>query len=99
MARTAETVFEARAMDLVGQANDESLNWMMRLMKERWAYLDEAATSSFSVGELVKFATKNLGTVYGSVTKVNRKTVRVRTQSGTSWKVSSHILEHSDGPE
>ena len=91
--------FGARATDLIAIANDTQLNWLMRLMKERWSRLDEAATSSFKVGDTVKFTTKNSDTRYGSVIKVNRKTVRVLTQAGLPWKVSSHILEHSDGPE
>lgn len=51
----------------------------------------------FSIGERVSFAPEGRALVTGILTKYNRKTVTVITESGEHWNVSPSLLRKAEG--
>lgn len=47
---------------------------------------------AFHVGQRVLFITKEADIIYGSILKLNQKTVSVMAEDGTRWKVSPSLL-------
>lgn len=47
----------------------------------------------FKVGDKVKFDAKTRGIIHGTITKMNAKSVKVRTDAGVTWNVSPTFLE------
>lgn len=47
----------------------------------------------FRIGDKVKFDAKTRGMVHGTITKMNAKSVKVKTDAGVTWTVSPQFLE------
>ena len=63
---------------------------------ERLKFLDSMHTHKemmqFSPGDKVSFEPSGRGKQFGTLTKYNKKTVTVITESGQKWNVSPHLL-------
>ena len=65
---------------------------LSQVIKQQWKYLEMDSASQLTVGQMVKFMTRQGQTIEGQVTKINTKTVNVRSTAGTQWKVSPSLL-------
>ena len=71
------------------RVNDVTVTHVRRLMGDRQG----RAAARFSVGDKVSFKAKRSGAwVLGTITKINMKTVHLRTNTGETWHVSPSIL-------
>ncbi len=76
--------------------NEEELTALNHRIVERLKFLDSVRTHSdmmeFSLGEKVCFDSPGQGMQLGVLTKFNKKTVTIITETGTRWNVSPHFL-------
>ena len=73
--------------------NIDDLREVMNACNVRFRELQLRVTAMLTVGDAVSFQTKYGETIYGTVTKVNQKTVSVRNNSsGGNWKVTASLL-------
>lgn len=74
----------------------EELEDLNHRVVERLKYLDtlntQQAMMALSIGTQVSFDSSRHGRVFGTVFKLNRKTVSVFTEEGRQWNVSPHLL-------
>ena len=77
--------------DYIKNADNETLNAIITQINRRRSALQEEATDNFVVGQAVEFTRKDGDIVRGSIQKINRKTIHVKTDFVT-WKVSPSLL-------
>jgi len=77
--------------DYIKSADNETLNAIITQINRRRSALQEEATDNFVVGQAVEFTRKDGDIVRGSIQKINRKTIHVKTDFVT-WKVSPSLL-------
>lgn len=78
---------------LFSQMDENDLNHVVELHRHQRALLGAKAKKNFRPGQNVKFVGKNGIKVFGKITKINRKTIAVRAEGGTNWRVSPSLLE------
>jgi len=69
----------------------KEIDTMWNILKRRAKQLDEQIANSFSIGDKVSFKGRYNRVETGVVTKVNTKTINVRTESNM-WRVAPSIL-------
>ena len=79
-------------------ATNDELNDIITQIKRRRSQLTEQVSWTFNVNDMVRFdrGARRGGWVTGKVTKVNRKTVKVKVSGGATtvnWTVSPRLLE------
>lgn len=85
----------AKKIDLDGLTRDELIKLNKRIVS-KIKELDAESTTSFSMGDKVSFRTKKGKTVYGTVDKVNRKTIDILDASSMlKWRVSASMLQRA----
>lgn len=66
---------------------------------ERLRFLHQMRAHSqmleFSIGDRIMFEPDNRGPVYGILTRYNKKTVTILTESGQKWTVSPTLIKHA----
>ena len=77
--------------DYIKNADNETLNVIITQINRRRSALQEEATDNFVVGQDVEFTRKDGDIVRGSIQKINRKTIHVKTDL-VLWKVSPSLL-------
>tara|TARA_S200002703_G_scaffold40851_3_gene35557 strand:+ start:5521 stop:5802 length:282 start_codon:yes stop_codon:yes gene_type:complete len=77
--------------DYIKSADNETLNAIITQINRRRSALQEEAIDNFVVGQAVEFTRKDGDIVRGSIQKINRKTIHVKTDFVT-WKVSPSLL-------
>lgn len=88
-------------LDVLDESQLIDLN---RRIVERIKFLRQAKAHAgmlrFAIGEPVSFPSRNGETVYGVLTRYNKKTVTILATCGHLWNVPPHILksERIDGP-
>ena len=70
----------------------EELRIIMNIVNMRFKELQARAAQSFVRGDTVTFTTKHGQKITGVVTKINQKTVSVKTPT-SEWKVSGSLLK------
>ena len=74
----------------------EELIELNQRVVDRLKFLDSLRTYNemmqFTPGERVSFEAPGRDRQYGTLVKLNKKTVTVVTESGQRWKVSPHLL-------
>jgi len=83
-------------VDSLAQLNDtKALRHLNKQVVARLNHLDRqeqaVAALAFNIGQRVKFESKKRGVISGVITKVNQKTVNVKTETLT-WRVSPSLL-------
>lgn len=86
MSTVTKAIFAIDSLDEMREAQN-ALNVRFRELQRR-------AAISFRVGDSVKFQSRTGKTISGNVTKVNQKTVSVRT-ADSNWKVSASLLQRA----
>lgn len=77
-------------LDTITSTDD--LATVSRMVKDRWDTLQRRVATSFRVGERVTFTARRGIKVNGNVLAVNPKNIKVKTDQGTIWNVSSTLL-------
>jgi len=84
-------ISELQKMSIDELANYHSL--VTQVYKEKIRHKQATIALKFHVGDTVAFDSRRSGRVYGTVKKVNRKTIIVKENSGyMTWKVSPSLL-------
>lgn len=78
--------------DYIKSADNETLNAIITQINRRRSALQEEAIDNFVVGQDVEFTRKDGDTIRGSIQKINRKTILVKTDLNLLWKVSPSLL-------
>ena len=78
--------------DYIKSADNETLNAIITQSNRRSSALQEEAIDNFVVGQDVEFTRKDGDTIRGSIQKINRKTILVKTDLNLLWKVSPSLL-------
>ena len=80
------------AVDTIGD-----LKALNRLVVQRIRAVDSQRQSSAAVqlciGQRVEFKTRRRGTIEGVITKINKMTVKIRTDADVVWTVSPTLVE------
>lgn len=78
---------------------EEDLLYLNRMVVERLNLLAQAKSTAqlaqFSEGDRVSFTANDGAIKYGTVLRLNKKTVGLRTDDGQQWKVSPGLLRKS----
>ena len=78
----------------IRNANRDEVNTIINLIKERQREITRQESRKFTVGDRVSFDAKTRGVITGEITKVNRKTVKVKADGvGFMWVVSPSLLK------
>ena len=77
---------------LSGNFSAEDLKSISQATKAAYTMLQSRAKFAFYIGESVNFANRSGQLITGKVTKINQKTIIVRTNTGMEWKVSPSLL-------
>jgi len=78
--------------DYIRNADHETLNAIITQINRRRSSLQEQAADNFMVGQDVEFTRKSGDIIQGSIQKINRKTILVKTNLNLLWKVSPSLL-------
>ncbi len=81
-------------MNAIRNADNNTLDAIVEMVKARRSMISREVASSFSVGDAVFFNDKRGMKVTGTILKINPKTIRVSTNNGL-WKVSPSLLKAS----
>lgn len=79
-------------MNAIRNADNDTLDAIIDLVRARRSMISREVRSSFSVGDAVFFNDKRGMKVTGTILKINPKTIRVSTPGGL-WKVSPTLLK------
>jgi ribosomal protein L35AE/L33A len=88
-----KSVMEINKAILSGNLSADELRSINQALKAAYTMLQSRAKVAFYVGESVRFNTRSGELVTGKVTKINQKTIAVRTDTGMQWKVSPSLLK------
>lgn len=78
---------------LSGISNNETFEAARLLLLERQRALQTLNAMAFRVGQRVVFDARSRGIVFGVITKINAKSIKVKATSGMTWKVSPSLLK------
>jgi len=78
-------------LDQVARMDNAELNRVVEAVKMRRTFISKESARGLFIGDAVSFEGKR-GTVQGTVTKVNTKTVVVDTVRDGRWKVTASML-------
>lgn len=72
----------------------ESLAAVSAIIRERNSDIQAAARSQFRIGDYVRFDAKSRGRgiISGRIVKINGKTIKVKANSGATWRVTPSLL-------
>jgi hypothetical protein len=90
MAVDIDRLSEAELIDLHNRIVER-----LRIMKQLRAHTQML---EFRIGDRVSFKPDGRPTMVGMLTRYNRKSVTVITESGERWNVSPSLLSRMDGP-
>lgn len=77
--------------EIVDQLNRDEINLAIDLIVERRDLLTREHVNQFKLNDYVSFDF-NGETVYGSITKVNKKTLNIESKAGKQYRVSPNYL-------
>lgn len=76
---------------LLGNFSADELKTIQNALKVAYTSMQTVAKFSYEQGDKVYFTTRNGDKVMGVVSKINQKTITVKTVTST-WKVSPSLL-------
>ena len=77
----------------VHSMDSQQLDQLVDAIRLRRQWLSKQAIRKMVVGERVSFDSGNRGIIRGVITKTNRKTVGVRSDCGTNWRVAASLIQ------
>lgn len=85
-----------KVIQAIGAVTDrDELNQVSAALRAQYNHLSHMAALSFLAGDSVYFIARRGRRLDGTVMKVNRKTVTVRTTDGMVWKVGPSLLRRN----
>ena len=78
-------------VETIRNANLDELNTIIALVRDRQRSIQVEVGSNFRIGDSVSFNDKRGAKVTGTITKINRKSIKVDT-GGYIWNVSPSLL-------
>lgn len=88
-----DTEVRKRVMALLNDMDRDDLKETWDMVKEVHDFRTRQTTRLYSVGDMVQWDSKRGMTAKGKVTKVNEKTLSIRGEDGTPWKVTSTLVQ------
>jgi ribosomal protein L35AE/L33A len=80
-----------RLATILGKADTSQMNEIISLVRNAQTQAQAKAASSFNIGDAVMFKSKGGQVVRGTIAKVNRKTIAVKSGQ-MNWRVSPSLL-------
>ena len=91
-----ELKHQNRIEDFIKTLNMDELIFLNRLVNERVKLLSQMEASQmmvdYNIGDFVEFDGKDGQVLRGIITKMNKKTVSIKTTTGVKWNVSPYYL-------
>ena len=84
-------MLNATTIKTIRNANAQELKMLISLIRERQGSIQSEVGSSFQIGDFVCFNDKRGQKITGTISKINRKTIKVDT-GGYIWNVSPTLL-------
>ena len=81
-----------KSVELIYQMDMNELNQVVEAIKLKRTHLAKQTARTFMVGDVVSFTGKRGELVTGVITKVNPKTIIVKSKSGIQWRVTASLL-------
>jgi hypothetical protein len=81
-----------KSVELIYQMDMNELNQVVEAIKLKRTHLAKQTARMFMVGDVVSFTGKRGELVTGVITKVNPKTMIVKSKSGIQWRVTASLL-------
>ncbi|MBN2544542.1 MAG: hypothetical protein JXB50_02015 [Spirochaetes bacterium] len=89
-----------RIEDFIKTLKEDELLYMNRLIIERVKLLSQqkstAHMAKFNIGERVYFTDYENRLIKGTIFKLNKKTVSIKTDDNYKWNVSPSLIKHLD---
>lgn len=76
----------------ISKMKESELKQVSKIVHERYRQLETLRLMVFNVGDTVSWDSKRGMKVIGKITKINRTTANVTSNSGERWKVSPTLL-------
>ena len=90
---TIELTELQRALILIDGADSATLKCLNIGINTRKTLLGERKVASFRLYQMVKFQSSKSGLIKGRITKINKKSIRIKCEgAGGKWKVSPSLL-------
>jgi hypothetical protein len=84
-------ILNQTTVETIRNANMDELNTIIALVRDRQRSIQVEVGANFHVGDSVSFNDKRGTRVTGTITKINRKSIKVDT-GGYIWNVSPSLL-------
>ena len=81
-----------KSVELIYQMDMNELNQVVEAIKLKRTHLAKQTARMFMVGDVVSFTGKRGELVTGVITKVNPKTIIVKSKSGIQWRDTASLL-------
>ncbi len=81
-----------KSVELIYQMDMNQLNQVIEAIKLKRTHLAKQTARTFMIGDVVSFTGKRGELVTGVITKVNPKTMIVKSKSGIQWRVTASLL-------
>lgn len=81
-----------KSVELIYQMDMNQLNQVIEAIKLKRTHLAKQTARKFMIGDVVSFTGKRGELVTGVITKVNPKTMIVKSKSGIQWRVTASLL-------
>lgn len=91
--KTMKTVSEINKAILSGNFSPDDIRSIQQALKAAYSNMQTREKFSYRVGEEVTFKARSGEYISGKITKINQKTINVRTNTGMEWKVSPSLLK------
>jgi len=69
----------------------DEIQEMWKILKQRSRQIEEMKTIDFNIGDKVTFKDKRNKTETGTITKINKRTINVRTED-CNWRITPSLL-------
>ena len=85
-------MIDAVTLQVIRNADNDTLNAMIKEINARRSVVQKQLGSKFTVGQMVEFNTKKGAVERGEIEKINSKTISVRTAPLVRWRVAPSLL-------
>lgn len=79
--------------EIFSRIDDGDIPLINTVIKRAYTNLQNRSRNVFRTGDLVEFTSRRTGAVIrGTITKINKKTITLRTATNQDWRVSPSML-------
>ena len=77
----------------IANADNATLDAIIDQIKARRGQIQTQIGGSYPIGDTVKFDARSRGIITGTISKINQKTIVVKTTMSGTWKVTPSLLK------